>query len=121
MISPYVVPGLKSVLLTSLATNFKVEALKEVLLEYNLKRQPKRYTWKDVQGQSRKRELVLLRHMYCYLCMKYRLFSSQGAVGDTIGDRDHTTIIHSCQTIQDQIDTQNAATIDLLTYINNNL
>lgn len=119
--SPYVIPGLKGVLLTSFPNTLKIESLKEILLKYNRLRQPMQYTWHDVQGKSRKRELVLLRHMYCYFCMKYQLFPSLVTVGEDIGNRDHTSVIHAVRTIENHLNTQNASTIDLFNFVNNNL
>lgn len=120
-ISPYVVPGLKGVLLTSLGDDKKLEALRAILEEYSLQKQPKVYRWKDIQGKSRKRELVLLRHMYCFICYKHKIFSTLKSIGDSIGNRDHTTVRSANNSIQDLLDSNDIPTVDLYHYINNNL
>jgi hypothetical protein len=53
--------------------------------------------------RSRKREIVELRMMFCYLArsMKYNL----GTIGDKLGGRDHTTVIHCVNTFVDLIET----------------
>ena len=60
-------------------------------------------TWDKVQSKSRKREIVLARQLYCfYMCFYTKL--SLKRIGETIGGRDHTTVIHSRQTIIDLLD-----------------
>jgi hypothetical protein len=54
-------------------------------------------------ARSRKREIVELRMMFCYLArsMKYNL----GTIGEKLGGRDHTTVIHGVNTFVDLIET----------------
>jgi hypothetical protein len=53
--------------------------------------------------KCRKRELVELRMMFFYLArsMKYNL----GTIGDKLGGRDHTTVIHGVNTFVDLMET----------------
>lgn len=60
-------------------------------------------TKQQIESKSRKRELVLYRQLFCYFMMKSKAFSLK-SVGELIGNRDHTTVIHSVNTIQDLID-----------------
>jgi hypothetical protein len=56
-----------------------------------------------IASKSRKRELVEVRMMFCYLArsMKYNL----GTIGQKIGGRDHTTVIHGINTFINLIET----------------
>ena len=56
---------------------------------------------KDIKGRSRKREFVKARFISMYLI---RIFTSLKlkTIGDIVG-RDHTTVLHSLQTIQNTL------------------
>ncbi|MEL6413198.1 MAG: helix-turn-helix domain-containing protein, partial [Bacteroidota bacterium] len=54
--------------------------------------------------KSRKREVVLARQTAMYLSKKYTNHSLK-SIGDYFGGRDHSTVIHALQTINDLLDT----------------
>lgn len=71
--------------------------------------------------KSRKRELVELRMMFCFLAksMRYTL----GTIGHFLGGRDHTTVIHSVSTFLDLMETNDqfkAKFLEILNYIKEN-
>lgn len=51
-------------------------------------------------SKTRKREITLFRHLFCYFMSK-RSHHSLSAIGSFIGNRDHTTVIHSVRTVED--------------------
>ena len=72
-------------------------------------------------SKSRKRELVELRMMFCYLArsMRYTL----DTVGNFLGGRDHTTIMHNVSTFLNLMETCDEFRIrfsDILHYIKEN-
>nr|MBS0037304.1 chromosomal replication initiator protein DnaA [Saprospiraceae bacterium] len=58
----------------------------------------------SVQGKSRKREIVSARQIGMYLSKNFTS-ASYKEIGRCFGGRDHSTVIHSYKTIQDQIET----------------
>ncbi len=56
----------------------------------------------DLINQSRKREIVLPRQICMYL-MREELKSSYPFIGDKFGGRDHTTVMHACEKINKEI------------------
>jgi hypothetical protein len=58
-------------------------------------------SFETVKGLSRKREIVLARHLYCYF-MATRSKLSLDDIGLSI-NRDHTTVIHGRESIKDKI------------------
>ncbi len=57
---------------------------------------------KDLTGKSRKKELVFPRQITMYLLREEINFSFP-AIGHEIGDRDHTTAIHACNKINEDL------------------
>ncbi len=53
----------------------------------------------------RKREVVKARQISMYLSKLFITSESLKSIGDFFGGRDHTTVIHSCQTVKDLMDT----------------
>ena len=53
--------------------------------------------------RCRKREIVNCRQVMMWFLTKYTQLSLK-SIGEMFGDKDHTTVIHSCQTIDDRID-----------------
>jgi len=53
--------------------------------------------------KTRKREIVQARQITMYLAKSYTK-NSLKSIGDHFGGRDHTTVIHSCQTVKDLMD-----------------
>ncbi|MDY4556901.1 MAG: chromosomal replication initiator protein DnaA [Prevotella sp.] len=56
-------------------------------------------TQQNVFSRSRKREYVLVRQVSMYLAQKYTKMPAS-RIGQLIGNRDHSTVIHSCSTIE---------------------
>ena len=54
--------------------------------------------------KTRKREIVQARQITMYLAKAFTK-NSLKTIGDHFGGRDHTTVIHSCQTVKDLMDT----------------
>ncbi len=55
-----------------------------------------------LQSKSRKREVVQARQIAIYFTKKFTKLSLK-AIGEHFGGRDHTTVIHSCEKIEDFI------------------
>ena len=56
----------------------------------------------QVSSRSRKREIVQVRQVSMYLAQKYTKMPA-GRIGQLIGNRDHSTVIHSCNTIEQRL------------------
>ncbi|NCX96696.1 MAG: chromosomal replication initiator protein DnaA [Chitinophagia bacterium] len=56
--------------------------------------------------KTRKREIVLARQITMYLAKKYTK-NSLKSIGEHFGGFDHTTVIHSCQTVENLMDSDN--------------
>ncbi len=66
----------------------------------------------DMGIKSRKKELVYARHLYCFISRK-RTLASLVTVASLVGARDHTTIVHAVQTLQNWYDTDENVRIDV--------
>jgi chromosomal replication initiator protein len=55
-------------------------------------------------AKTRKREIVQARQITMYLAKSFTK-NSLKTIGEHFGGRDHTTVIHSCQTVKDLMDT----------------
>lgn len=74
-----------------------------------------------LNSKSRKREVVELRMMFCYMArsMKYKLET----IGEFLGGRDHTTVMHSVTTFLNLLETAEQVRtkfIEVLTHIKEN-
>lgn len=81
-ISPYVIPGIKSNVLTAQAV------LDQVCLY-------RKHNAKMVKSKTRKREYVITRQLYCYLAREYTN-NTLADIGMTI-NRDHATVLYCIQ------------------------
>ncbi len=61
-------------------------------------------TYDKLQAKTRKREIVQARQISMFLAKNFTK-NSLKTIGDHFGGRDHTTVIHSCQTVKDLMDT----------------
>ena len=59
-------------------------------------------TQQNVFSRSRKREYVLVRQVSMYLAQKYTKMPAS-RIGQLIGNRDHSTVIHSCSTMEKRL------------------
>ena len=57
-----------------------------------------------LQGKTRKRQVVIARQLSMYLA-KQLTDQSLKAIGENFGGRDHSTVIYSCKTVQDLMET----------------
>ncbi|MEL6719679.1 MAG: helix-turn-helix domain-containing protein, partial [Bacteroidota bacterium] len=55
-------------------------------------------------GKTRKRQVVIARQLSMYLAKKLT-DKSLKTIGETFGGRDHSTVIYSCRTVQDLMET----------------
>lgn len=107
------------------------DALKEVFQEH----QPRSVTMDDIieavceyyavtrseiLGKRRNRSIALPRQMAMYLCRQLTS-ASLPAIGDCLGGRDHSTILHGCNKIEELLDTMptmQAAKNDIIKRLN---
>lgn len=61
-------------------------------------------TLESILTQSRKREVVQARQIAMYLSKQYTKHSLS-SIGQTIGKRDHATVLHACKTVNDLMST----------------
>ncbi len=73
-----------------------IDCIKEMVASYyNL-------TCEQIASKSRKQEITIARQMAMYLSKKFTQCSLK-TIGSYFGNRDHSTVLHSCQTIEDFI------------------
>ncbi len=60
--------------------------------------------YNQLMAKTRKREIVQARQISMYLAKSFTK-NSLKTIGEHFGGRDHTTVIHSCQTVKDLMDT----------------
>ena len=71
------------------------DILEKVCSHYNV-------TQQNVFSKSRKRDYVIVRQVSMYLAQKYTKMPAS-RIGQLIGGRDHSTVIHSCSTIEQRL------------------
>lgn len=71
------------------------DILEKVCKHYNVSQQ-------HVFSKSRRRDLVQVRQVSMYLAQKYTKMPAS-RIGQLIGNRDHSTVIHSCNTIEKRL------------------
>ena len=71
------------------------DILEKVCGHYNVSQQ-------HVFSKSRKRDYVLVRQVSMYLAQKYTKMPAS-RIGQLIGGRDHSTVIHSCSTVEQRL------------------
>ena len=69
-------------------------------------------TQQQVFSRSRKRDYVLVRQISMYLTQKYTKMPA-GRIGQLIGGRDHSTVIHSCSIIEQRLKVDKAFSAEL--------
>jgi chromosomal replication initiator protein len=79
---------------------------KEVSIEFIQKRVVEHFgvTLDELKGKSRKKELVIPRQVAIYFAKEYTDFSLK-AIGYHFGGRDHSTVIHAIQSVNDMLKT----------------
>ena len=71
------------------------DILEKVCKHYNVPQQ-------HVFSKSRKRDYVQVRQVSMYLAQKYTKMPAS-RIGQLIGNRDHSTVIHSCNTVEQRL------------------
>jgi len=71
----------------------------------------------NVFSKSRKRDYVLVRQVSMYLAQKYTKMPAS-RIGQLIGGRDHSTVIHSCSTIEQRLKVDKAFSAELVSIEN---
>ena len=66
----------------------------------------------NVFSKSRKRDYVLVRQVSMYLAQKYTKMPAS-RIGQLIGNRDHSTVLHSCSTIEQRLKVDKAFSAEL--------
>jgi len=86
--------------------NFVTQINKEITVPYIQKLVAEHFEVSvDVlQGKTRKRSIVIARQLSMYLA-KNLTDKSLKAIGENFGGRDHSTVIYSCKTVQDLMET----------------
>lgn len=86
--------------------NFVKTSSKEITIE-TIQRMVCEYfdvSYDKLLQKTRKREIVQARQITMYLAKAFTK-NSLKTIGEHFGGRDHTTVIHSCQTVKDLMDT----------------
>ena len=81
------------------------DILEKVCKHYNVAQQ-------HVFSKSRKRDYVQVRQVSMYLAQKYTKMPAS-RIGQLIGNRDHSTVIHSCNTVEQRLKVDKAFSAEL--------
>ena len=81
------------------------DILEKVCGHYNVPQQ-------QVFSKSRKRDYVLVRQISMYLAQKYTKMPAS-RIGQLIGGRDHSTVLHSCTAIEQRLKVDKAFSAEL--------
>ena len=81
------------------------EILEKVCRHYNVEQ-------RQVFSKSRRRDYVQVRQVSMYLAQKYTKMPA-GRIGQLIGNRDHSTVIHSCNAIEQRLKVDQAFQAEL--------
>ncbi len=90
----------------SIIKNYVQNAHKEITVDYIKEIVAQHYNLavESLSAPSRKRQNVEARQLAMYLSKQHTKASLKG-IGEKFGGRDHSTVIHSCKTAQDLMDT----------------
>ena len=106
----------KSILATTNTNNSSKTSYKSIIKVvsefYDIKEE-------DLINQSRKRQIVLPRQICMYL-MREEMKSSYPFIGEKFGGRDHTTVMHACDKINNEIQ-KNENMVEELNIIKNRI
>jgi len=86
--------------------NFVSQINKEITLDFIQKLVAEHFgvTMDKIQGKTRKRSIVIARQLSMFLAKKLT-DKSLKSIGEMFGGRDHSTVIYSCKTVQDLMET----------------
>lgn len=88
---------LRNIIKTS-SKEITIDAIQKVVCEYF------EVSYEKLLQKTRKREVVQARQITMYLAKAFTK-NSLKTIGEHFGGRDHTTVIHSCQTVKDLMET----------------
>lgn len=83
---------------------------KEITIEDIVHNTCEYYHVKDetIYSSSRKRDIVIARQVAMYLTHKHLPNLSLARIGQCIGSKDHSTVLHACRTIEEQLEVDKA-------------
>ena len=86
--------------------NFVTQINKEITVEFIQQLVAEHFSVdvEKLQSKTRKRSIVIARQLSMYLA-KNLTDKSLKSIGETFGGRDHSTVIYSCRTVQDLMET----------------
>jgi chromosomal replication initiator protein len=84
-------------IITDKQMNISVEGIQRIVCDYY------KISENDIRGKSRKQEIVNARQVAMYLA-KQLTKSSLKTIGLHFGGRDHSTVIHSCQAVEGDLE-----------------
>ncbi|MFK7932940.1 MAG: chromosomal replication initiator protein DnaA, partial [Saprospiraceae bacterium] len=86
--------------------NFVKQINKEITIDYIQKQVANHFDVpvEKLAGKTRKRNIVVARQLSMFLAKKLT-DKSLKAIGENFGGRDHSTVIYSCKTVQDLMET----------------
>ncbi len=87
---------LKDVFASPRQTNMSIEIIQRVVADYFS------LSYNDLKGKKRTQNIVFPRQLGMYIAREITEYSTT-EVGLEFGGRDHTTVMHSCQKIEDKI------------------
>jgi len=64
-------------------------------------------TIEQLCGKSQKRDYSYPRHIFCYICRMHTGYTLR-EIGIFLGNRDHTTVMHSTQTVKEFFKTKDS-------------
>ena len=107
-VSPYCFPGLKITqkereVLKNKQRSLRYKMTKDEILE--IIAQECSINVSDIADKTRKREVVNGRFIFCGIMKEYFGYSLK-KIGEFVGNRDHTTIIHSIEKYHDRYQTE---------------
>ena len=79
--------------------NLNIDQIQKVVCQYFDVEQPK------LSARSRKREIVQARHLAMFFCREFTQHTTT-MIGSAFGGRDHSTVIHAVNSINNQIETR---------------
>lgn len=82
----------------TISDKISIESIQKVVAQYF------KIPIDDLKGQTRRREVVQARQISMYLAKKMTE-SSLKSIGEHFGGRDHSTVIHSCETVINLMET----------------
>jgi chromosomal replication initiator protein len=90
----------------SVIKNFISEVNKEITVDAIQKMVAEHFkiSVEKIQGKTRKREIVIARQLSMFLA-KNMTDTSLKTIGENFGGRDHSTVIYSCNTVSELMDT----------------